>query len=434
MKKIVCMILTVLMVLALAACGAANQQGTPKADAEAGFAPKLDTATACKLSVVGSYSNFEALEAEFDRFNEYYPNVEMSYTKIDDYNNAIATVLNGNDAPNIFFSFSSMIGNAAYDEVFAHMENLADDSLGLDLDCIRSGLLKREAEDRVLMVPVFSTSYGMLINNDLFEKEGLSVPTTFRELLDVCAAFIEKGYDSPMMGYSADANGCLMNIVAYPVFAAALAEKPETVALANQGDPAAGEYMRPALETLSQLIEKGCVNLEKCDAIGDNYTEVILRFFEGDVPMMICTGDTVSGTGKRESQSEAFTANPFTYTFATIPTTDKGGYFLDSPSIQFSVNNSCENLDMTNEFMRFLISKEELNQMASVKRLITPSQDLSFDKVYAPVADVASEFIISPTALGIEDTLFAQVRSASYQVAKGTLTIDEAVAKYGTLE
>ncbi|MBP5255482.1 MAG: carbohydrate ABC transporter substrate-binding protein [Clostridia bacterium] len=429
MKRIFSIILAALMILCSAACGSGNQQEEQK-----GFEPELDAATACKISIVGSYSNFEALEAEFDRFNEYYPNVEMSYTKIDDYNNSIAAVLNGNDAPNIFFSFSWMTGNAAYDSVFACMENLADDSLGLDLDCIRPGLLNRDAQGNVLTVPIFSTSYGMLINNDLFEKEGLKVPATLQELFDVCASFRDKGYASPMMGYSAKSSGCMMNTVVYPVFAGTLAEHPEMVARANQCDPAAGEYMRPALEVLSQLIDNGCIVLEKCDEIGDNYSEVIMRFFEGDVPMMICTGDTVSGTGKRESQSEAFTAHPFAYSFAPIPTTDKGGYFLDSPSVQFSVNNSCGDLDMTNEFMRFLISNTELNQMASVKRLITPSNDLSFDKVYAPVGDVAPELIISPTALGIEDTLAVQVRLASYMVGRGELTIDEAVAKYGSLE
>ena len=44
--------------------------------------------------------------------------------------------------------------------------------------------------------------------------------------------------------------------------------------------------------------------------------------------MMICAGDTVSGTKKRESQSEAFTASPFNYSFVPIPLTDEGGYFI----------------------------------------------------------------------------------------------------------
>ena len=46
----------------------------------------------------------------------------------------------------------------------------------------------------------------------------------------------------------------------------------------------------------------------------------------------------------------------------------------------------------------------------------------------------APDLVISPTALDIEDTLFSQIRSASYQVGNGTLTIDEAVAKYGSFE
>ena len=87
-----------------------------------------------------------------------------------------------------------------------------------------------------------------------------------------------------------------MNTVAYPLFAATLAGNPEALALANALDSAAGEYMRPALEAVEQLIRKSCIDLSECDKIEDNYTQVILRFFEGDVPMMICTGDTVSGT------------------------------------------------------------------------------------------------------------------------------------------
>ena len=107
--------------------------------------------------------------------------------------------------------------------------------------------------------------------------------------------------------------------------------------------------------------------------------------------MMICMGDTVSGTAKRESQSEAFSAAPFTYSFHPIPLSEEGGYFIDSPSVEFSVNKTCDNLDMTNEFMRFLIDSQELNEMALVKRLVTPTKDLSFSAVYEPFGRVPAE-------------------------------------------
>ena len=68
-----CMLLAVLMFLALTACGQKEQETAT----EEGFVPSLDTTADCYINVGGGYDNFEALEAEFDRFNEYYPNVEL---------------------------------------------------------------------------------------------------------------------------------------------------------------------------------------------------------------------------------------------------------------------------------------------------------------------------------------------------------------------
>jgi len=429
MKRFLCTVLALCMLVSLAACGS-----DPQKETAAEFKPALDTGTSCSITVAGSYDNFEALEMVFDRFNEIYPNVQLSYLKLDDYNNVLAKALDSKDRPNIFFSFSWMIGNEKYDSVFAHMEDLSDPALNLGLDCIRPRLISRDAEGNVLMVPVFTRTYGMLVNNDLFEKEKLDIPATWTELLTVCEQLRGKGYASPMMGYSLKSSSSFMNTVAYPLFVAALAENPEALALANESDPAAGEYIRPALEAVEQLIKNGCIELEECDKIEDNYSQVILRFFEGDVPMMICTGDTVSGTKKRESQSEAFISSPFDYSFFPLPMTDDGGYFIDSPSLEFSVNKTCDDLEMTNEFMRFLITDKTLNEMASVKRLVTPTTDLSFDLVYAPFGEVDPDRIITPKMLGILDTVAVQTRAAAFLVGTGEITVDEAVEMYGSFE
>ena len=429
MKKNYCIILAVLLIVVSMTCGSQAQ-----AESAGVFRPMLDTDTSCEITVIGSYSNFEALEAEFDSFNEFYPDVELSYFKPDDYNNLVGTVLESKNAPNIFFSFPWMYGNEKYQVVFDHMEDLSDPALGLDLECIRPSLLSFDANGQLPMVPVFSRNYGMLVNNDLFEKEGLQVPTTWEELLAVCEVFLARGYASPMMGYSKDSSGCLMNVLVYPEVLAALAGNPEELQAANEMVPSAGECMRGGLEAMMQLIGNGYINLEKCNEISDNYTQVILRFFEGDVPMMICGGDTVSGTAKRESQSEAFSKAPVRYTFTPVPMSEAGGYFVDSPSVEFSVNKTCDNLDMTNEFMRFLITRVELNKIASLKRLVTATTDLSFDSVYEPFGQVPAERVLSPEVIGITDPLAVQVRIAAYLVGTGGITIDEAVSRYGSFE
>lgn len=428
MKKVTCAILGVVSMALLISCNKGNEK------VDETFKPSLDLETKCQIRVVGDYSNFEALEKEFDRFNQYYPNVALSYEKIDDYTNNLATVLEGNNKPNIFFSYAAWTaGDAKYSTIIPHMEDLSDVSLKMNLKCIRSGLINHDANNKVLMVPVFSRTYGTLVNNNLFKKEGINIPTTWNELLEACASFTNKGYKSPMMGYSLKDSSCLMNTIAYPSFVATLAPNPEVLKKANNLDPSAGEYMRDALNKVKQLVDNKAINIEECDKITDNYTKVILRFYEGDVPMMICAGDTVSGTKKREKESEAFINNPFEYSYLPIPLTDKGGYFIDSPSIQFSVNKDCENLDMTNEFMRFLIRTEELNNMASLKRLVTPTNELSFDPVYASFGKIPADRTFSPEALGIKDPLVKQLRVASYKVGRGDLTVDQAVAQYGSL-
>ena len=429
------MLSAVLMILGLAACGSGNQeppkQEAPKQEA-ASFAPSLDTSASCQITVAGGYDNFEALEAEFDRFNEYYPKVELMFTKVDDYNNMIGMVLNGNDAPDIYVNYSWMYGREQYKDSIDHAENLADPALGLGLDCIRSNIILNTEDGTLPMVPVFANTYGMLVNNSLFEKEGLSVPTTYQELTEVCKAFREKGYANPIMGFTNKETTSLFTLTSYPFFCGTVAQDAEAVKKLNALDPSAGEYLQPTLEKITQFLSDCSVDLDACAGIENNYDAVILRFFEGDVPMMTCSGDTVSGTKKRESRSEAFIANPFAYTFVPVPMSDEGANFLDMPNLQFSVNKDSPDLDMANEFMRFLITTPELNAMAQIKGLMPPTKYLSFNSMYAAFGDVPEARILSPEVIGLTDDAVIQLRQAVYRVATGEMTMDEAIAAYGT--
>jgi multiple sugar transport system substrate-binding protein len=426
MKKIISALLSAVMALGIASCGPANKTGGKA------FKPSLDTNTKCQINIAGGYDNFEALEAEFDRFNKYYPNVELKYTKIDDYNNMIGTVLNGKDAPDIYVNYSWMYGREKYKSSIDHAENLADKSLGLDLNCIRSNILLKTDDGTLPMVPVFSNTYGMLVNEDLFKKEGIKVPTTYKELVEACNAFRAKGYKNPMMGFSKDETTSLYTLAIYPYLFESVAKDKEAVKKLNSLDPSAGEYLRPSLEKIKQFMNDGCVDVMNCDEIKNNYDAVILRFFEGDVPMMTASGDTVSGTEKRKSRSEAFIASPFNFSFVPVPMSDDGASFVDMPNLQFSVNKDSGNLKMANEFMRFLITSAELSNMAQKKGLMSPTKDLSFNSMYSAFGKVKSSRILSPEEIGLSDDALLQMRLAVYNVGTGAMTIDEAVAAYGT--
>jgi multiple sugar transport system substrate-binding protein len=420
--------LALAFVMCFAACGSGTEppQTSQEHKVEVGFTPRLDPETEAAVKVVGHYSNFEALEQEFNRFSRYYPNVEMVYTALDDYKNIISTALNSSEAPDIYFTYSSWT-----DENYAEAENLADPELGIDLSCIRSSLLYKDARGNVPTVPVYTTTYGMLVNESIFEKENIRIPETYDELLSACEALKAAGYASPVMGYNKGSD--LLFPLFYPYFCAQIRENEAALKKLNDMEAGAGECVRGALELTADFMNRGYVDLDSCNQLENDYNAVIMRFFEGDVPMMMASANTVSGTEKRESQSEAFTAHPFRYSYCPVPSTEKGGYFLNSVSIGFAVNRHSANLDMANEFMRFLVTTDELNLMAQTKRMVTPCADMSLDGVYASFGKIDEQRIINLSELGIADLSDTQVRKAGWLVSNGKMTVDEAIAAFGTL-
>ncbi len=429
MKKTLSAILSLSMTAALLLQGCGSGK---KADAP--FVPKYDKDTEFSLTVAGSYSNFESLEAEFERFYEYYPNASLQYVTMDDYNNVISSALVNSEPPDIFTTNSAMIGDEAYNDMFDSCEVLSDPSLDIDYSCIKESLIRTTDSGDVVMLPIFTTSYGMLVNMDIFEKEGLKVPTDYKELVSVCEKLKSAGYESPMMGTDRFSGTGMFNCFVYPMFAYDVINNSDKVDSLNALDPSAGEVMRPSLERLDEFVNSGCVDVEKCrEEITDEYEAIIMRFFEGDVPMMLAAGDVVSGTAKRESKSDAFTAHPFKYRFFAAPAGDDGGYFINSISICFSVNKNSRNIDMANEFMRFLISNKELGNMASLKRLIPPIDVFSEDDLYSALADIPDDRSFSDKETGLMDPAVRQFRAAIFAVGNKEMTVDEAVASYGSI-
>ena len=389
---------------------------------ESVFIPQLDTQTKCKIEIAGNYYNFEALEAEFDRFNEFYPEVELIYTYLDNYKKTIFISLAGTDAPDIYTTFPWMLDKSNYDPLFEYAENLSNQNLS----SVNQKLLYHKEDGSVPMVPVFCAASGMLVNEDIFKKEELKIPENYKELISVCQKLKDAGYKSPILSHKAETS--IMTSLLYPYFTKEVMGSKEAIAKLNELNPEAGEYMRPVLEWVEDFKKYGFIDLEECGKIKDNYSAVIMRFFEGDVPMMLATSDVVSGTKKREPLSEAFTGKPFKYSFYAVPVMEKGSAVLEVPSIEFSVNKNSKNLEMANEFIRFLLRTEELNNIAKIKRLITCSTVYSFDDVYAPIGK--SEHLYQ-LEIGLLDNTYTQLRLAAFNVLTDKMTVDEAIDNYG---
>ncbi len=420
MKRTIGLFFATVMVLATSGC-----------NSEKPFSPNLDTTTACKISVKGHYDNFEALDEQIHKFNSFYPNVEITYTKVDNYTKEdVANALFvGDTAPDIYFINNAWESDSRYTNLFKYAEDLSDPKIGIDLSAVRDGLIYKDKEGHVPFVPIFTNSYGMIVNEEIFSKNNLSIPKTYTQLVHVCNSLIELGYTSPIMSYNAS-----LYSLYFPYFLSTINGDKKAVDALNSLEASAGSYLKEGLEKANDFNNYHFIDKAKCteEIAKDNTDGICLRFYKGDVPMMFTEVNRLSGSHKREASSEEYKKNPFKYSFQPIPTDDNGGYFFNTITLSFAVNKESKNLEMANEFMRFLIRSQSLNEMNSSKRQISPAKTLGDDKLFNSFKQVLKENrVLYNYTVGLSSNADTQARKA-FDALLGGASINEAMAQYGS--
>lgn len=355
-KKLVTGMAMLLCVASLGMTGCGQKQEEKKENV---FEPQLDTEESVVLTTSGFFGNFEALDQVIADFNEYYPNVEFSYEQngIDNFESYIEA------NPNTDIMMTS-------EEIF---EKLGDQVNSICVDLSKEDITLSDIDEKMLSrgyhdgklsaIPMGQNTYGLVVNVSLLEKEGLEVPTNYEEFTSVLKILKEKGY-TPIQGPNSKVYAELTQDMAYDMI---LNDKDLYKDLMD-GKKSAADKLQPVYERLNEMIAQGFIDPSVNENYpDDNYDQAILNFFEGDVPFWVCSTEKVSGMKKRESKSEAFQKDPFTYTYIYAPLGEKGVYEYREPWYGFSVNKNAENYDYAVEFMRFLATKDEINTIANIK-------------------------------------------------------------------
>ena len=363
---------------------------TQSAAAEpAGFEPKLDTEAAVELSVGSVFGNFEALDQVINNFNEYYPNVMVSYEQTSG-SGKMVEYLRNNQKVDIIMTDDTNLRYPDWTDYYVR-ENCVDlTAAGVDASAMQSDLLPYCTFDgKLLRIPMGLNLNGIVVNKTLLEKEGLEVPTNYTELLEACKVLKQKGY-TPIQG----PNSAVYGLLAYNMAMTRVGNDPALLEALNNGDESAVTAMTEVFSRLETLKENGYIDNEiNAEYPDDNYDGAILKFFEGDVPFWVCNTEKVSGMKKRESKSESFSADPFEYQFIYAPMEDDGADAFVEPWVGFSVNKDAANLDYAVEFIRFLAQEEQLNTLASVKgvpAVTTTGTDERYTAIQSPDSAVRS--------------------------------------------
>lgn len=372
-KKLAAAVLAAVMVCG---SGCSNSEDTGAGE----FTPKLDTNAAATLNIIGGLQNFEALEAVITDFGEYYPNVEVVYSYLDDYNSNIEARIASDSSVGIF-----QMKPTNYD-----VQSLAEACEDLR-DCIDTSDVRENVVDSVIVdgkmycLPLALNANGMAVNVTLLEKYDLETPTNYSEFLNCCKVLKENGY-TPIQGFSEyNSISSLMRCKVYCDIANTEEDDEDIINSMKNAEDGCTSVVTGAYEIVKEIFDNGYMDLSLNLEFTDSYNDVIMRFFNGDVPFMLMTSEGFSGTKKRETKSEYYSANPFEYVYICTPFAEDDGYSYIENWVGFSVNKNCTDKEWAEEFMRFLATKDELNTLASIKNMPSvakESDDSRFERIY----------------------------------------------------
>ena len=376
MKKFLALLLALIMVISMVACGAQEEAAAP-AETEAAAPTETEAATEAEETAaepvtirVASYrSEDEAIYTEMIKmFNEQYPHItvelDLNADNTSYYQNLQADVMDGK-APDVF----DMHTNTDYVTYAQEGVILAQDDMAY---------LANYQDGALAITSVEGSNYGFLnaynmiaviYNKAIFEKEGLSEPANFDEFVTLCKTLRDKGYGG----------------VAYP--GGTVADAWLTKALLNITMSASGykdimEGMDSGKYTDINTVAGMTIGAETTNAYRDNnllydaseataLDQTMTLFATEQAPMMI-NGTWVFGT--KETDFPNIDAGVF-----AIPTMANNGKHYAEGAQVTCINASSANLEAAKAWVEFKASLEGASYYCSQAKMISTIEGVSLD-------------------------------------------------------
>ncbi|TVY02979.1 ABC transporter substrate-binding protein [Cohnella terricola] len=183
-KNLSLLAITAVATASLAGCGSTgNDLSSSPASASSSASEKEVTINI--FHHLGEEAKRNGLKAITDMTTEKYPNIKFNIQAIDynSYNNILKTKIAAGDAPDIVF------GNPiAYRDMIkaGQILDLTGESFFQELN--PSALDEMTIDGKTYGVPLDIGAMGIYYNKDIFQEQGLQIPTTFSELIKVADA------------------------------------------------------------------------------------------------------------------------------------------------------------------------------------------------------------------------------------------------------
>ena len=225
-KRLIAMVLMAAMLLGVVSLSGCNSKGGNTTNAfvvpETGFDVNSEV-TITFTHTMGAKLQ-EVLNTYIAEFNKIYPNITIEHVSAggwSDINGQINTEIAGGTQPNIAYCYPDHVAMYNIAKSVVVLDNLIDSDIAVGDTGEIIGLTDEQradfiesyyneglayGDDQMYTMPLNKSTEVLYYNKTFFEENGLSVPTTWDEMWDVCEKILAIDPNCYPLGYDAEDN------------------------------------------------------------------------------------------------------------------------------------------------------------------------------------------------------------------------------------
>lgn len=372
-----------------------------------------------KLRMMGY--NAESTRATYLKYlDELLPNIEIEFEFVstDNFDNVLNSQLQAGEGPDII-------------EVGGQTKLLAKAGYLLDLsdqEFIKkytdSGLQAYTVDGGIYAEPLQSWFEGIFYNKKIFEENGISIPKTWDEFIEIHKTLEEKGIKAQTMGAQSyepmmKQSIALVNNMFYSDSANMAFDESF-----NEGEGKLEEAWLPAVQEWYKIIEAGCLNAEM---LGLSYDQALDEFATEKAAMWEC-GPWAVETILSKNPDIEFGMFPIPGTDAEQP-----GWLVGGPGSAWAVNAKSEHMEEVLQVLEATSTEEAQQALAADNTGSSFVEGVSIDlgDIYADCEEAfkAGNVYAPWTAVWTNGNAVTEAYGKSLQeVLSGTKDVQQALA------
>ena len=292
------------------------------------------------------------------------PGIKITLTSVSDAGTVLMTRIATNEMPDILNVYPA---EDKYKAMFD--DEMMVDLTGMPFMANVSDTMRDMARynGKEYALPMTLSSYGIYYRTDIFEKLGLSEPTTYAELLAVCKTLKENGYDAFALPNKDVGN---------------VAQRLErTIGVINHNSDeefqkiANGEMKVEDSATIRAFAQL-CLDVQSFsteDSLGLDYESAVADIVNGKAAMMF-SGTWMLSTMKASNPDIAVKLIPI-----PSPLTDEVSVAVNIDT-SFAVSTSCEHPEEALKFLEYLSRTEVAQKYYAVDGNVNMIKGVNYDK------------------------------------------------------